>query len=263
MNAGFRQRRSPCINNHSQFNVRNPIKTLFLCEAIKPRILLDLILKAVVTGFVLSVLIGPVFFLLLETSIRKGVRAALAFDAGVLLSDLIYIVIAYTFYAEVADLTKGSKSYIIDICGGVIFLAFGLVTLLKKAKAFDREEVEAASPTSKDYYMLGLKGFLLNFANPAVIFYWFSVIALGAKKEEGDVMGGHILLYITIILVTFFSVDVLKIIGAKKLRPFITERVLTGLNRLTGLIILITGVVLLIKGISHVVEVNPQIIKVV
>ena len=34
-------------------------------------------------------MIGPVFFLLLETSIRKGVRAALAFDCGVLLSDLI------------------------------------------------------------------------------------------------------------------------------------------------------------------------------
>ncbi|MEY3438093.1 MAG: hypothetical protein RL265_678, partial [Bacteroidota bacterium] len=44
-------------------------------------------------------MIGPVFFVLLETSIRKGARAALALDLGVLLSDLVYILIAYVFYS--------------------------------------------------------------------------------------------------------------------------------------------------------------------
>lgn len=209
-------------------------------------------------------MIGPVFFLLLETSIRKGVRAALAFDAGVLLSDLIYIAIAYFFYAEVAQLTSGNNSYLFKICGGAIFIVFGLVTLLKKPKPVTNEDAEGMAQTKpKDYVMLGLKGFLLNFANPAVIFYWFSVIALGAKKGEDNVMGDHIPVYITIILLTFFAVDILKIIGAKKLRPFITERVLTGLNRLTGLIILITGIVLLVKGITYVAQLNPQLMKVV
>lgn len=216
--------------------------------------MLDLIIKAIVTGFVLSIMIGPVFFLLLETSIRKGVRAALAFDCGVLLSDLIYIVIAYMFYAEVADLTSGDNRHLIQLFGGLIFIIFGLVTLLKKPKAYNSEDAEGINQT-KDYLMLGLKGFLLNFANPAVIFYWFSVIAIGAKKTDGvddSGLGDHILLYLTILLVTFFAVDVLKIIGAKRLRPFITERVLTGLNRLTGLIILVTGIVLLAKGIVKV-----------
>lgn len=216
--------------------------------------MLDIIIKAVVTGFILSIMIGPVFFILLETSIRKGVRAALAFDCGVLLSDLIYIFLAYIFYAEVAKLTEGDNSYIINICGGAIFIVFGLVTLLKKPKAFDREDAEGITQTNKDYAMLALKGFLLNFANPAVIFYWFSVIALGAKRDGGDNggLGEHILLYIIILLLTFFLVDILKIIGAKKLRPFITDRVLTGLNRLTGLIILISGIVLLARGIVKV-----------
>jgi threonine/homoserine/homoserine lactone efflux protein len=214
--------------------------------------LIDLIIKAVVTGFILSIMIGPVFFLLLETSIRKGVRAALAFDCGVFLSDLIYILLAYIFYAEVAKLTSGDNSYLIQLFGGAIFIVFGLLTLLKKPKAYNSEDAEGITQT-KDYLMLGLKGFLLNFANPAVIFYWFSVIALGAKKgEEEGGLGDHILLYIVILLITFFAIDVLKIIGAKKLRPFITERVLTGLNRLTGLIILISGIVLLAKGIVKV-----------
>lgn len=193
-------------------------------------------------------MIGPVFFLLLETSIRRGVRAALAIDLGVFISDLIYISLAYVFYAEVADLTTGKNSNIFKIAGGVIFIVFGLVTLLKKTKPSTETDSVGIAQT-KDYVMLALKGFLLNFANPGVLFYWVGVIALGSKNSGSEDAGNHTLLYIGILLLTFFSVDVLKILGAKKLRPFITESVLVALNRVTGLIILLTGVYLLIGGI--------------
>ena len=218
--------------------------------------MLELILKAVLTGFVLSVLIGPVFFMLLEISIRKGVRAALSFDLGVLLSDIIYILIAYLFYNEVAKITSGDQKYLFQLIGGTVFIIFGLFTLFKRPQA----ELDSETPSiqTKDYLTLGLKGFLLNFANPAVIFYWFSVIANGAqgtdKTDKNIGQGGNLELYILIILVTFFSMDILKVIGAKKLRPFITDKVLIGLNRLTGLIILITGIVLIIKGIVFILE---------
>lgn len=210
--------------------------------------LFDLIIKGIITGFILSIMIGPVFFLLLETSIRRGVRAALAIDLGVFISDLIYISLAYVFYAEVADLTTGKNSNIFKIAGGVIFIVFGLVTLLKKTKPSTETDSVGIAQT-KDYVMLALKGFLLNFANPGVLFYWVGVIALGSKNSGSEDAGNHTLLYIGILLLTFFSVDVLKILGAKKLRPFITESVLVALNRVTGLIILLTGVYLLIGGI--------------
>jgi threonine/homoserine/homoserine lactone efflux protein len=213
--------------------------------------LLDSVIKAIIAGFVLSVMIGPVFFLLLETSIRRGVRAALAFDCGVFLSDIIYILLAYVFYNEVANLLDGDNSYMIQLIGGIIFVIFGLMQLLKKPEAMSKEDTEGINQT-KDYLMLGLKGFLLNFANPAVIVYWFSVIAFGAKKLENGEKGSgdYMWLYITVLIITFFSIDILKILGAKKLRPFITDRVLTGLNRLTGLIILISGIVLFARGIA-------------
>ena len=217
--------------------------------------LLELIVKAVVTGFILSVLIGPVFFMLLDISIRKGIRAALSFDLGVLLSDIIYILIAYLFYNQVAHITSGDQQYLFKLIGGTIFIIFGLFMLIKKPK----EEVEKDNITfqTKDYLTLGLKGFLLNFANPAVIIYWFSVIANGVQGDGKSIQEGQNLeLYIIIILITFFSVDVLKVVGAKKLRPFITDKVLVGLNRLTGLIIFITGIVLLLKGIVFILELN-------
>ncbi len=211
--------------------------------------MLDILLKGIITGFILSIMIGPVFFLLLETSIRKGIRAAIAFDIGVLLSDVIYIVIALIFYSEVSKITSGEYGHIISIVGGIILIIFGLVTLLKKPKE-DKKEAEQLNNQKKDLILLGLKGFLLNFANPGVIFYWITVIALGAdgKKSASNAIDESTYWYILIIMMTFFSVDLLKIFGAKKLRPFITEKVLIGLNRLIGLIIIGTGVLLVIKG---------------
>lgn len=212
--------------------------------------MLDILLKGILTGFVLSIMIGPVFFLLLETSIRKGIRAAIAFDIGVLLSDLIYIIIALIFYSEVSKITSGEYGHIISIVGGFILMIFGAVTLLKKPKEDKKETDKQLNSTKKDLILLGLKGFILNVANPGVIFYWITVIALGAdgKKNANDSIDESTYWYILIIMVTFFAVDLLKIFGAKKLRPFITENVLVGLNRLIGLIIIGTGVLLAIKG---------------
>ncbi|WP_430405663.1 LysE family translocator [Fluviicola sp.] len=212
--------------------------------------MLDILLKGILTGFILSIMIGPVFFLLLETSIRKGIRAAIAFDIGVFLSDLIYIIIALIFYSEVSKITSGEYGHIISIVGGIILVIFGLVTLLKKPKEDKKEAEKQLNNQTKDLILLGLKGFLLNFANPGVIFYWITVIALGAdgKKSANTAIDESTYWYILIIMVTFFSLDLLKIMGAKKLRPFITENVLVGLNRLIGLIIIGTGILLVIKG---------------
>lgn len=212
--------------------------------------MLDILLKGILTGFILSIMIGPVFFLLLETSIRKGIRAAIAFDIGVFLSDFIYIIIALIFYSEVSKITSGEYGNIISIVGGIILIAYGLVTLLKKPKEDKKEADKQLNNQKKDMLLLGLKGFLLNFANPGVIFYWITVIALGAdgKKNTNEAIDESTYWYILIIMVTFFSLDLLKIIGAKKLRPFITENVLVGLNRLIGLIIIGTGALLVIKG---------------
>ncbi|MEY4571349.1 MAG: hypothetical protein RLZ10_553, partial [Bacteroidota bacterium] len=143
----------------------------------------DLTLKAVVTGFILSVMIGPVFFVLLETSITKGIRAALALNLGVLLSDLFYILIAYVFYAEVASLGSGDNRSILNSVGGLLFLGYGIINLFKKSSISDEKALKLL-PNSKDLIVLIVKGFLLNLANPMVIFYWFSIMTLGTSYVE-------------------------------------------------------------------------------
>lgn len=212
--------------------------------------MVELILKGVLTGFLLSIMIGPVFFVLLETSIRKGVRAALAFDLGVLLSDLIYVLIAYIFSSEIAKLTSGSNKPIIEIVGGIIFVGFGVMNLIKKPKV-ETKAGEGLENPKTDYFWLGFKGFFLNFANPAVIFYWITVIAITPSTNGFVSHDVEMILFAITIFITFFGIDILKIIGAKSLRPFITETLLMNLNRLIGLIFIGSAFVILYKGISH------------
>jgi threonine/homoserine/homoserine lactone efflux protein len=195
-------------------------------------------------------MIGPVFFVLLETSIRRGVRAALAFDLGVLLSDVLYIMIAFVFYAEVSELAAGKNQMILKFVGGILFIAYGVATWFKKPKDVKVDEVGRVVQSLGDYVLLILKGFLLNIANPLVIFYWFSVMTLGSKgtPEEGT-QHTSILFFLLIILITFFSFDLLKIFGAKKLRPLVTDKLLVALNHLIGIVFAIFGIVLVFQGI--------------
>jgi len=212
--------------------------------------LFELTIKGIVTGFILSIMIGPVFFVILETSIRRGVKAALALDLGVLISDLVYILIAYVFYSEVSGLINGENKGILKLIGGILFVIYGAFTYFKKPKEEKVDEVGNIVQNSTDYFMLALKGFLLNFANPLVIFYWFSVITMGAKNSEhAGTNENSILFFLGVILITFFSFDLLKILGAKKLRPLVTEKLLVALNHLIGIVFFGFGIFLVIQGI--------------
>lgn len=210
---------------------------------------MDLIFKGIVTGLILSIMLGPAFFVLLETSIRKGIRAAMAFDAGVLISDIIYIIIAYVFIKQVAQLSEGGDNALIKFIGGVLFLVYGSIMFFKKISDTNVDPKLKQFRNSKDYWLLLIKGLVMNLANPMVIFYWFSVMALGKSGSRGDFSGWDMFFYLSIILITFFTIDILKIVGAKKLRPFITGSLLKSLNRITGSVLFAFGLFLIVNSV--------------
>lgn len=213
---------------------------------------MDLIFKGIITGVILSFMVGPVFFVLLETSIRRGARAAIAFDIGVLLNDIVYIMIAYVFYNQVSELSEGHDNSVIRLIGGGLFLTYGVINFFKKVTEKHFEDFKEEGVKTMDYVWLMIKGFLLNLANPLVVFYWFSVMTLGAKDAAGEGETSSMIMFLSAILITFFSIDLLKIFGAKRLRPLVTHKVLVGLNRLIGIVFVVFGIVLIIQGIRGV-----------
>ena len=209
---------------------------------------MDYIFQAIGIGFLLSVMVGPVFFILLETSITKGVRASLYLDLGVFISDVIYILFAFIFAAQIKGFTNdaSNNNFILGIIGGVLFVGYGIYTLFSKSKNEVSPKSKTITSKNADSLVLGIKGFMLNFANPAVLFYWIGIIAQGNQITDKD-HPGQLILFVSLVLFTYFAMDVLKILGAKKLRPLVTGALLLALNRLIGIIFTVLGVFLILK----------------
>jgi threonine/homoserine/homoserine lactone efflux protein len=207
--------------------------------------LTEAILQGVVLGLFLTALIGPVFFILIETSLRRGVRPALYIDLGVFVSDVSAIFLAYWFTSSIEDAEK--YHYIMQIVGGGMFTVFGLVNLFtrKKVPPAKRERLNV-KPTNTILTDI-LKGFMLNALNPSVVFFWLAMVAV-AQKDFGDDQS-HVLAFFVSLLFTFFAFDVLKIFLASYLKRFITARLLLVLNKIMGLGLIIFGGILIWKGI--------------
>ena len=77
---------------------------------------------AVLIGFFLSFMIGPVFFMLIHTSIIKGARAAIAFNLGVVLGDIVFILIAYFGSKNLLEQIKDDPR--LFYIGGLILLVY-------------------------------------------------------------------------------------------------------------------------------------------
>ena len=141
------------------------------------------IFSAIPLGIFLSFMIGPVFFVLLETSAVKGFRAALVFDLGVVTADIVFISLAYfSSYRLILTIKNDPAIYIF---GGILMLTYGFVSYLKIKKATKNlDENLILEITKNNYWSIFLKGFLLNFINVGVLLFWFLVlITFGPKLE--------------------------------------------------------------------------------
>ncbi|HLP10855.1 MAG TPA: LysE family transporter [Flavobacteriales bacterium] len=202
----------------------------------------DAIIKGFSFGVLLSFLVGPIFFVLIETSLKRGVKPALALDLGVLISDILYILLAYNFSSFLMDLKE--HEHMLTACGGLIFIGFGLVNMLKVKKGDPLSE-ETQKYGKKDYFRFFMKGFLLNMFNPSVVFYWLGLFLFG---DGFGFTPNQMLVFFISILVSFFSIDLLKIVGAGQLKSFMTDRRLLMVNRVIGIILVVFGVVMILKG---------------
>ena len=201
------------------------------------------VLKAIPIGIILALTIGPVFFVLLETSITKGFRAALTFDLGVILADIIFILIAYYSTTTILDKVKDDPNLL--VFGGVVLTVYGLISYIKTSKSFREIFREHHSiEIKKNYTALFFKGFLLNFINIGVLGGWIAALIFAkslTQNEEGVVF------FITTVLLTYFTVDILKIVAAKKVKHKLTPRFIFKMKKIISLIILGIGLLLIIQ----------------
>lgn len=206
--------------------------------------MLDAVLKAIPFGVILAFTIGPVFFVLLETSATKGFKSALIFDLGVILADILFILVAFYSTTKLLDKIKDDPNFL--VFGGVLLVAYGVISFIKTSQSFrsivrEYHRVEL----KKNYGKLFLKGFLLNFINIGVLLGWLGFIIIGNSLTDNQT---GVIVFLSTILVVYFLVDLLKMVAAKTLRSKLTPRLIFKTKKIIALVILGFGVLLLVQG---------------
>ena len=202
------------------------------------------ILNAIPLGIALAFMIGPVFFVLLETSVIKGFRAAVVFDLGVVLADVVFVFFAY--YGSRTLLEKIKDDPRLFVLGGGILFVYGLFTYFKRRKPIITDE-ELVIVEKKNYLNLFIKGFFLNFINIGVLAFWLGMVVVISPNLEMD--DKRIFNYFTTILVAYFLTDLLKILLAKQLKSKLTPNVIRKIKRGMGIALMVFGLVLASQGL--------------
>ncbi len=203
------------------------------------------IITGIPLGIFLSFLIGPVFFVLLETSAVKGFRAAFVFDLGVVLADILFISVAYFSSYRLIQSIKNDPA--IFIFGGILMLSYGIISFIKLKKISKEDEEEIAEVLQKkDYLSLFIKGFLLNFINVGVLLFWFMIlITIGPKLELET---SRMITFFTSVILTYLLVDVGKILLAKKLKNQMTPINVLRIKKVISILLILFGLTLMFQG---------------
>jgi threonine/homoserine/homoserine lactone efflux protein len=193
------------------------------------------LMEGVSMGLLLSALIGPVFFSLIQNSIENGFRHSFIMAMGILCSDLIYVLISYFGVSYISR--NPIFEIILGYLGSVVLIGFGIYTFMKKrisrpgTGGFTFDEASKATGF--------IKGFSINGINPFVMLFWISIAGIINIKQ--DFGSKEVILYYFGILGTVFLIDLIKVYVAKQLRKFVTPRFMVIMNRMVAVVLIIFG----------------------
>lgn len=205
--------------------------------------MLELIFSAIGLGIMLSlVFIGPIFFLLIETSFTRGPRHALALDLGVITADLLCIVAAYFASADII--------YLIDKHPGfyritsIIILIYGVYMFLSKTKMHVEGE---AKLIGQNYIKTFLNGFAFNLLNIGVVLFWL-VTVISVRNAYPKIE--EFFLYISLVVGTYLTIDIFKISLAKQFHYKLTDNVANKIRKFVGVILVIFSIFIFMQSFA-------------
>ncbi|MCG8749438.1 LysE family translocator [Tenacibaculum finnmarkense] len=214
--------------------------------------------NALFIGFIMSFMIGPVFFMLIKTSILKGARAAIAFNIGVILGDIAFMLIAY--YGSRSLLEKIKDDPRLFMVGGLILIVYGFITYFDKNNKKDAQITEVKIIESTNYLKLLAKGFALNCINVGVLATWLGVILVVGPTLNMDPTA--IFWYFATILFGYATTDLGKILLAKQLKNKLTPLVIYRIKKGMGVLLIVFGVLIMLKSFVPKEEIDALFNKV-
>ncbi len=209
---------------------------------------MPLFIEGIKIGMVLCLMVGPLFFTLVQTGFEEGLRAGTMVGLGIWVSDLLYIFAVYGGMSYLSQFTaRAHFSTSVGIAGSVVLTLFGLVALLTVPKNLYLQDDALAlrQHQSSSYFSLWLKGFLINTINPFTVFFWMGLMSTVIVRD--DLSRSDALFFFGGIMSMVISGDFLKVFLAKRIRTALRPAHLLWLRKVSGAALIVFGIALLFR----------------
>lgn len=185
------------------------------------------ILKGMLSGVAYGLLLGPLFFMNIRTTLRDGMWHGMILVAGAFTSDLILVLTSWWGAGQLAAITSEGmfQSWFGLLCG-LLLLGFGVTAVWPKKRNLSAE-MDPGKPIAKRRYAY-LQGFSINMSNPSNWIFWIGIAAAARAEARAD---GELYmrLFMAATLITLFLTDLSKVLLAhqigRKLKPGVPEKI--------------------------------------
>lgn len=205
--------------------------------------MLSLIYQSILIIVVLTLPFGAAFFTLINTGIKYGYRLASWFVAGVIISDFVIcmFICAAVYYGGTNLLQSEKSQTFLSIVGGIILIIFGSFCLKKPVVKTDTSlDIKIPSPS-----VFVFKGFFLNIFNPSAWIIWLANVTALSKSLDYSLL--KMMIYFSFIIAIVLLIELAKAHVASSIKKYLTDRLLSVINYVTGIALIGFGVVLIYK----------------
>jgi threonine/homoserine/homoserine lactone efflux protein len=206
---------------------------VFICNELP--IIMFLILKGLFAGLVISLLIGPIFFGLIQLAIEKSTKAALIFASGIWVSDIFYIMLVQKGLGYISNGVEFRLWF--GIIGAIILAIFGALIYISP---LNKQAISTVGIKRGIGYFF--KGVVINVFNPFVFILWVSTLSSISNEPISRqwYFAGALLLVVA-------TTDVLKAYYANKIGKLMNEQNLLRVKKASGVLLGVFGVILLVR----------------
>lgn len=205
-----------------------------------------MIIKGIFTGLAYGLLLGPLFFLVLETTLKRGFSFGLALVGGAFVSDQLLVFGSWQFSAQVAQAVQAPWFQpVFGGVGGLILAGFGLPHVLPHSS--NVEAKPRLKLFSERRWAAFLQGFLVNMINPSNWLFWLGLAA--STHADAQVTHAETGAFLYGAAFTLFTTDLIKLSLAGRLGQWLTPQVVRQIARGSGFILIGLGLWIFVKSV--------------
>lgn len=204
------------------------------------------ILSALPFSVLLIFATGPLFFLILETSISKGIKPAFLIDLGAVFADAVFVLVAFLGTKSLlADIKDNPNLYIL---GGVLLMVYAIIsaitTIRKKEEIIENEPIEPKGFRLFSYF---IKGFFLNIINVGTFLFWLGLLVSIAPTLELET--SRIIVFFSTVMLGYLILGFIKIVLAKQLSKTLTPTVIYKIRLSVCVLLVVFGIYFIYQGV--------------